>query len=92
MGSLRGEAPHKLQVGGRAKPYPPNAPKAPEGVQSTQGEVVGDQLPGGEVLEIEKISKQTQNIQAQNTKSFKKIVLGLNWVPVAPFGALLGQK
>ena len=41
MGSLRGEAPHKLQVGGEGEALPPpNAPKALEGVQSSLGEVV----------------------------------------------------
>ena len=61
LGSLRGEAPHKLQVGGGggAKPSPPNAPKAPEGVQSSQGEVVRDRLLGGGVMEIEKMSRKT---------------------------------
>ena len=93
-GSLRGEAPHKLQVGGRVggggrSPPPPNAPKAPEGVQSSQGEVVGDRLPGSPQGK----ASGDRKIDITNSKMYQQTQFwGLNWVPMAPFGALFGQK
>ena len=79
LGSLRGEAPHKLQVGGgRAKPSPP---------QRAEGAGRGPELPGG--------GGHSEHVSDANSEHASEvpeiIVLGINRVAMAPFGPIFGQ-
>ena len=71
---------------GRSPP-PPNAPKAPEGVKSILGEVVGGRLPGGEVLEIEKMSEKPQIFKAKAEHISTKNSFGAE---LGPHGSIWG--
>ena len=93
LGSLRGEAPHKLQVGGEGEALPPPTRRRRwKGSRAPRGRWLWIGSPG-ERLWRSKIESKNIKSSSQTRKIFeKKHVLGLNWVPMAPFGALFGQK
>ena len=79
-GTFRGEAPHKLQVwGGEGEALPPP--------QRAEGAGRGPELPGG--------GGHSEHVSDANGEHVSErpeiIVLGMNWVPVGPFGPIFGQ-
>ena len=78
LGSLRGEAPHKLQVGGEGEALPP---------QRAEGAGRGPELPGGGGH-----SEHVSDANSEHASEVPEIiVLGINRVAMAPFGPIFGQ-